>query len=134
MVCSLHRTNADTCSVPSPGSHVIYTLQKTRRYKVISVDNYHNSLSAALARVSQLSRIELPENATALERQSTEIDSFSCDLTKPEQVRAVFEKYGKGGIWGVVHIAVSLFWISTRSYPKPSCRPIKLLGNQPRYH
>lgn len=87
------------------GSHVIYTLQKTRRYKVISIDNYHNSLPAALARVSQLSKNELPENATALERESTEIDSFSCDLTKPDQIRAVFEKYGKGGIWGVVHIA-----------------------------
>lgn len=34
------------------------------------------------------------------------IDAFRCDLTKPADVRAVFEKYGKGGIWGVVHIAV----------------------------
>ncbi|KXN88950.1 THO complex subunit 1 [Leucoagaricus sp. SymC.cos] len=87
------------------GSHVIYTLQKTRRYRVISIDNYHNSLPAALGRVSQLSKSELPENATPLERESAEIESFSCDLTKPDQVRAVFEKYGKGGIWGVVHIA-----------------------------
>jgi len=87
------------------GSHVIYTLQKTRRYKVISIDNYHNSYPIALARVAQLSKSELPENATALERESTEIDSHKCDLTKPEQIRAVFENYGKGGIWGVIHIA-----------------------------
>jgi len=74
---------------------------------VISIDNYHNSLPAALARVSWLSENELPKNATSLERESTEIDSINCDLTSLEQVRAVFEKYGKGGIWGVVHIAVS---------------------------
>ncbi|XP_006454268.1 hypothetical protein AGABI2DRAFT_182243, partial [Agaricus bisporus var. bisporus H97] len=87
------------------GSHVIYTLQKARQYKVISIDNHHNSQSAALDRVSRLSKSELPENATATERETTEIDAHTCDLTKPEQIRAVFEKYGKGGIWGVVHIA-----------------------------
>ncbi|CAA7268048.1 unnamed protein product [Cyclocybe aegerita] len=87
------------------GSHVIYVLQKTRRYKVISIDNNHNSLSAALARVSQLSKSELPADATEIDWLSTEIDSHTCDLTKPEQIRAVFEKYGKGGIWGVIHIA-----------------------------
>ncbi|KAF7785018.1 hypothetical protein Agabi119p4_1183 [Agaricus bisporus var. burnettii] len=87
------------------GSHVIYTLQKARQYKVISIDNHHNSQSAALDRVSRLSKSELPENATTTERETTEIDAHTCDLTKPEQIRAVFEKYGKGGIWGVVHIA-----------------------------
>ncbi|KAJ6469590.1 THO complex subunit 1 transcription elongation factor-domain-containing protein [Mycena vitilis] len=87
------------------GSHVIYILQKTRRYKVISLDNGHNSHPNALARVSALSRSELPENASAQDIESTEIDSHSCDLTQRDQIRAVFEKYGKGGIWGVVHIA-----------------------------
>ncbi|KAF8640593.1 hypothetical protein AX17_000255 [Amanita inopinata Kibby_2008] len=87
------------------GTHVIYALQKTRRYRVISVDNYHNAHRAALSRVSQLSKRELPKNPSPLEIQSTEIDSFTCDLTKPQEVRAVFENYGKGGIWGVIHIA-----------------------------
>ncbi|KAJ2934319.1 hypothetical protein H1R20_g2793, partial [Candolleomyces eurysporus] len=87
------------------GSHIIYILQKTRRYKVISIDNNHNSLPEALNRVSQLSKSELPPNPTDLELQSTEIDAHKCDLSKPEQVRAVFEKYGKGGIWGVIHVA-----------------------------
>jgi len=106
-VCPSHRQDASIQSTPLLGSHVIYTLQKTRRYKVISIDNYHNSLPAALVRVSRLSENELPQNATSLERESTKIDSIDCDLTKPEQLRAVFKKYGKGGIWGVVHIAVS---------------------------
>jgi len=59
----------------------------------------------ALARVVQLSRDALPENATELERQSAEIDSYKCDLTKPDEVRFVFDQFGKGGIWGVIHIA-----------------------------
>jgi len=87
------------------GSHVIYTLQKTRRYKVISIDNHHNSHPHALCRVSQLAKEELPENPTDAEIQSTDIDAYNCDLTKPEQIRSVFERYGPGGIWGVIHIA-----------------------------
>jgi hypothetical protein len=110
--CRLHRhvrpcRPSLTTKQASLGSHVIYTLQKARQYKVISIDNHHNSQSAALGRVSQLSKSELPENATAIEQESTEIEAHNCDLTKPEQIRAVFDKYGKGGIWGVVHIAVS---------------------------
>ncbi|KAF7307258.1 THO complex subunit 1 [Mycena indigotica] len=87
------------------GSHVIYTLQQTRRYKVISLDNGHNSHSNALDRVSALSRSELPENASEQEIETTVIENHSCDLTRRDEIRAVFEKYGKGGIWGVVHIA-----------------------------
>ncbi|KAG6829777.1 hypothetical protein H0H92_003567 [Tricholoma furcatifolium] len=87
------------------GSHVVYALQKTRRFKVISIDNSHNSYPKALQRVSELSKRELPPNPTDLEIQSTEIDSHHCDLTQPDQIRAVFEKYGKGGIYGVIHIA-----------------------------
>lgn len=84
-------------------------LQKTRRYRVISVDNHHNSNPASLHRVSQLSKGELPENPSEDEKLSVEIDVHDCDLTNSEQVRAVFEKYGKAGIWGVIHIAVSPF-------------------------
>ncbi|KAK0199086.1 THO complex subunit 1 transcription elongation factor-domain-containing protein [Armillaria mellea] len=77
----------------------------TRRYKVISIDNGHNSLLEALLRVGQLSREELPPDASEQDIESTEIDIHNVDLTKAEQIRAVFEKYGKGGIWGVIHIA-----------------------------
>ncbi|KAF7337558.1 UDP-glucose 4-epimerase [Mycena sanguinolenta] len=87
------------------GSHVIYALQKTRRYKVISVDNGHNSHSNALSKVSALSRSELPADASQRDIETTEIESYKCDLTRRDEIRAVFEKYGKGGIWGVVHIA-----------------------------
>ncbi|KAK7063916.1 UDP-glucose 4-epimerase [Favolaschia claudopus] len=87
------------------GSHVIYTLQKTRRYKVISLDNGHNSHPNALSRISALSRSELPSDASERDIDTTEIESHSCDLTRRDEIRAVFEKYGKGGIWGVVHIA-----------------------------
>lgn len=91
-----------------PGSHVIYALQQTRRYKVISVDNYHNSFPASLTRVAQIARDTLPENPSEADKESTEIDVFQCDLTSPEQIKSIFERYDKGGIWGVVHIAVSI--------------------------
>jgi len=92
------------------GSHVVYCLQKTRRYKVISIDNHHNSLPAALTRVAELSLEELkascsPDEPTPSQIESTKVDAHTCDLTDPASVRAVFAKYGKGGIWGVVHIA-----------------------------
>lgn len=81
-------------------------MQKTRRYKVITIDNNHNSFPAALTRVSQIAKDALPENPSEQDVASTEVDSIKCDLTKPEEVKSVFEKYGKGGIWGVIHIAV----------------------------
>ncbi|KAF5388711.1 hypothetical protein D9757_004862 [Collybiopsis confluens] len=92
-------------------SHVVYSLQKTRRYKVISIDNNHNSLPAALRRVSELASAELLQNIAPSSQpspkdvDSTVIDLHFCDLTDPASVRSVFAKYGKGGIWGVVHIA-----------------------------
>ncbi len=95
------------------GSHVAYCLSKTRKYKVISIDNGHNSLPEALVRVSKLSKDELatetkPEGLSQEELlDSAEIVSKQADLTNAAQVRAVFEEYGKGGIWGVIHIAVS---------------------------
>lgn len=87
------------------GSHVVFALQQTRRYKVISIDNHHNSFPTALTRVAQLARDALPVNPTPADLESAEIDAHRCDLTNVEQVRAVFENYGKGGIWGVIHIA-----------------------------
>ena len=87
---------------------MIYALQQTRRYKVVSIDNHHNSSPKALERVAQLARAALPADASAQDRDSAEIDACVCDLTRRDEVRAVFERYGKGGIWGVIHIAVRL--------------------------
>jgi UDP-glucose-4-epimerase GalE len=87
------------------GSHVLYALQQTRRYKVVSIDNHHNSFPGALTRLAQIAREALPENATEADEESAVIDAIECDLTSPQQIKAVFEKYGQGGFWGVVHIA-----------------------------
>ncbi|KAL1676323.1 hypothetical protein EV122DRAFT_267233 [Schizophyllum commune] len=87
------------------GSHVVYVLQKTRRYKVISIDNYHNSHPEAYRRLEKIARDELPPNPSAQDLDSTKIDYYEADLTNEAAVRKVFEKYGKGGIWGVIHIA-----------------------------
>ncbi|KAJ3718524.1 UDP-glucose 4-epimerase [Lentinula raphanica] len=91
------------------GSHVIYTLLKTHKYKVISIDNYHNSFPAALTRVSSLALSELKESSpepSAQDIDSTVIDVHECDLINPTAVRSIFSSYAsKGGIWGVIHIA-----------------------------
>ncbi|KAG8745629.1 UDP-glucose-4-epimerase [Ceratobasidium sp. 428] len=87
------------------GSHVVLTLALTRRYKVFSIDNHHNSFPAALSRVSQIARDALPTDASEQDRDSAEVEAYTADLTKENQVRAVFEKFGKGGVWGVIHVA-----------------------------
>lgn len=87
------------------GSHVVHVLQKTRKYKVISIDNFHNSFPAALKRLEKIAKDELPENPTDQEVDSTVIESHRADLTNEGDVRRVFEHYGKGAIWGVVHVA-----------------------------
>jgi UDP-glucose 4-epimerase len=87
------------------GSHVVHALQETRRFKVISIDNHHNSHAGALARVSELARAELPADASADDRASAEVDAHVADLTNAAAVRAVFAQYGPGGVWGVIHVA-----------------------------
>jgi UDP-glucose 4-epimerase len=49
----------------------------------------------------------LPGDVSERDIESTEIETHHSDLTRRDEIRAVFEKHGKGGIWGVVHIAVS---------------------------
>lgn len=88
------------------GSHVVFSLQETRRFKVITIDNHHNSHGKALERVAQIARDALSPDASQQDKDSAEIDAHVCDLTKPDEVRKVFGKYGTGGIWGVIHIAV----------------------------
>ena len=88
------------------GSHVVQALQETRQYKVVSIDNFHNSYPRAFSRLEELARSALPPDASETEKESTMIDAYRCDLTNAADVRTIFEKYGKGGIWGVVHIAV----------------------------
>ena len=54
-----------------------------------------------------MARDALPADATEQDKDSAEIDQHKVDLTNAEEVRAVFKRYGTGGIWGVIHIAVS---------------------------
>ncbi|KAI0031034.1 hypothetical protein K488DRAFT_79302 [Vararia minispora EC-137] len=87
------------------GSHVVHVLQQTRRFKVISIDNFHNSHPEVYARLEQIARDALPADATEQDRDSTVVERHNIDLIEPEKVNAVFDKYGDGGIWGVIHIA-----------------------------
>lgn len=100
------------------GSHVVLTLLETRRYRVVSLDNYSNSFPEALVRVSEIARESLPADASEQDKESTKVDAVSCDLTRDDQVRAVFERYGHGAFWGVIHIA------ALKSVGESSSRPL----------
>jgi len=84
----------------------VLSLILTRKYRVATIDNYHNSFSTSLQRVQQIATQSLPENPTSDDIRSTRVDAFQADLTKEDQVRAVLSKFGQGGLWGVIHIAV----------------------------
>jgi UDP-glucose 4-epimerase len=79
----------------------------TRRFKVISIDNNHNSHPLALSRVSKIASDALPPDASEQDKDSAQVDVHQGNLTIVEDVSRVFEHYGKGGIWGVIHVAVS---------------------------
>jgi len=108
--CGLHRYNQQPLTLEHSsdtgiGSHVVQVLQSTRRFKVVSIDNFRNAHPAVYSRLSQIARDALPSDASDQDRESAEIDTHNVDLTNPADVRAVFAGYGKGSIWGVVHIA-----------------------------
>jgi short-subunit dehydrogenase len=56
--------------------------------------------------VSEIAREALSPNASEQDKESVEVEALTADLTDEEAVRVVFEKYGKGGVWGVIHVAV----------------------------
>ncbi|KAF8336838.1 UDP-glucose 4-epimerase [Cantharellus anzutake] len=87
------------------GSHVILSLLLTRKFKIISIDNYSNSHAESLERVSKIARESLPVDASEEDKFSVIIDDRKVDLTNSLAVREVFEAYGKGNIWGLIHIA-----------------------------
>ncbi|KIY69366.1 UDP-glucose 4-epimerase [Cylindrobasidium torrendii FP15055 ss-10] len=93
------------------GSHVVYHLAKTRQYKVVSVDNGHNSQPESLTRVSQLAREEQASETKPADlsdedwQETNNIVAKNADLTDGASIRSVFAEYGKGKIWGVIHVA-----------------------------
>lgn len=111
------------------GSHVVLTLLLTRRFKVISIDNHHNSHPLALSRVHKIALDALPLEASEQDKDSAQVDGHWGDLTNAQEVAAVFEQYGKGGIWGVIHIAVS----DCRECIRDTCDDTSGVGLQSRW-
>ncbi|CED82222.1 udp-glucose 4-epimerase [Phaffia rhodozyma] len=82
------------------GSHAVLELVLTQRYQPVVIDNGHNSKSEAIKRIEQIAKQQLGD------ANVEPIDTFNLDLTSQDAVDSVFKAYeGKGGIWGVVHIA-----------------------------
>jgi len=68
--------------------------------------SYHNSFPEAIKRVSKIALSELGENASEEDKAATEVQVFKGDITNPADIDAIFKAYeGKGGIWGMIHIA-----------------------------
>lgn|SRR5258706_10607163 len=96
------------------GSHTVLSLALTRRFKVVSIDNYHNSFPLALSRIEDIAAAALPSGPSSDDIESAKIDAWTADLTCEDQVRAVFAHYGPAAFWGVIHIAVRHFNSSRR--------------------
>jgi UDP-glucose 4-epimerase len=77
------------------------------KYKVATIDNFHNSFPEAISRVSQIALSELPSSASEEDKAATEVDLHKGDITNQADVDAVFQKYKEAGnpVWGVIHIA-----------------------------
>ena len=108
LVCRVSLSRCVLRVTLNTGSHIVLTLLLTRRIKVISIDNNHNSHPLALSRVSKIAWDALPPDASEQDKDSAQVDVHRGNLTNVEDVSRVFEQYGKGGIWGVIHVAVSL--------------------------
>jgi UDP-glucose 4-epimerase len=77
------------------------------KYKVATIDNFHNSFPEAISRVSQIALSELPSTASEEDKAATEVDLHKGDITDQADIDAVFQKYKDAGnpVWGVIHIA-----------------------------
>ncbi|EJU02556.1 UDP-glucose 4-epimerase [Dacryopinax primogenitus] len=84
------------------GSHIVLILLLTRQYKVLSIDNSHNSFPEALKRATEIATEALPADATEQDRDSAVVEAFSGDLRSRENVEKVF---AGSPVWGVIHVA-----------------------------
>ncbi|KAI9610719.1 hypothetical protein KEM48_002480 [Puccinia striiformis f. sp. tritici PST-130] len=84
------------------GSHVLLCCLLTKKYKVITIDNFHNSFPPAIERVSRIALDELPKDATEEDKKYTHITLYKGDITIKSDIENVFENEN---VWGVVHIA-----------------------------
>lgn len=84
------------------GSHVVLCCLLTRKYKVVTIDNFHNSFPEAVKRVSKIALNELPTNSSDQEKSDTNVKVYKGDITNKSDVENIFKSEP---IWGVIHIA-----------------------------
>ncbi|KAM0754354.1 UDP-glucose 4-epimerase [Meredithblackwellia eburnea MCA 4105] len=88
------------------GSHVMLSCLLSGEYKVVTIDNLHNSYAEAVKRVTALALAALPPTATKQDKQDMHIELFQGDLTIKEDIEKLFRAYAaKGGIHGTIHVA-----------------------------
>ncbi|KAH9816091.1 hypothetical protein DFH28DRAFT_966044 [Melampsora americana] len=84
------------------GSHVVLCCLLTQKYKVVTIDNFHNSYPEAIKRVSKIALDELPINSTEQDKLDTQIKVYKGDITNKSDLEQIFKSES---IWGVIHIA-----------------------------
>jgi len=84
------------------GSHIVLCCLLTRRYKVVTIDNFHNSFPEAIKRVSQIALSELPADASEQDKADTKVEVFRGDITNKADIEQVFKTVP---VWGVIHVA-----------------------------
>ncbi|KAM0753510.1 UDP-glucose 4-epimerase [Meredithblackwellia eburnea MCA 4105] len=88
------------------GSHVMLCCLLSGKYKVVTIDNLHNSYPEAVKRVTSLALAELPATASEQDKAEMQIELFQGDLTLKEDIEKLFKAYeSKGGIHGTIHLA-----------------------------
>ncbi|KAH9463056.1 hypothetical protein Pst134EA_015143 [Puccinia striiformis f. sp. tritici] len=100
--CQNHEELSWTGGAGYIGSHVLLCCLLTKKYKVITIDNFHNSFPPAIERVSRIALDELPKDATEEDKKYTHITLYKGDITIKSDIENVFENEN---VWGVVHIA-----------------------------
>ncbi|EGG03706.1 uncharacterized protein MELLADRAFT_49440 [Melampsora larici-populina 98AG31] len=84
------------------GSHVVLCCLLTRKYKVVTIDNFHNSFPEAIKRVSKIALNELPTNSSDQDKLDTNVKVYKGDITNKSDIENIFKSEE---IWGVIHIA-----------------------------
>ncbi|GAA98574.1 uncharacterized protein L969DRAFT_18118 [Mixia osmundae IAM 14324] len=89
------------------GSHIVLSCLLTGKYRVCTIDNFHNSYPEAMKRVTQIAQDALPSGASAQDKSECEIKVFKGDITNKSDIEKIFKEYkdAQDPIWGVIHVA-----------------------------
>ncbi|CAO1629939.1 unnamed protein product [Sympodiomycopsis kandeliae] len=88
------------------GSHVVLSVLLTRRYRVVVVDNFHNSFPTAIERVQEIATSSLPADATTAQKNACKVEVVKGDLRNRDTFANIFaQNTGADQIYAVILVA-----------------------------